>query len=487
MTNRSEPRSSSARDAGYRAIPSVDAVLQVLAGEEWPLDPALTTAIVADCLDVARRRIAAGAPLTRDEIMQSVRDRLAKLLAPRLTRVLNGTGIIIHTNLGRSPVSATAARAMAEAAASAVPLEIEPDSNERGGRLCEISDLLRVLAGAEATLVVNNNAAAVLLVLAALAPGREVIVSRGEAVEIGDGFRIPDVLARSGATLVEVGTTNRTYTRDYLAAIGPETAAILKVHPSNFRMTGFTATPAIEDLVAAGADAGIPVIEDLGSGALLDTARFGLTHEPIMRERLDAGVAVVMASGDKLLGGPQAGIIAGKQDLVELITSHPLARAVRADKTTLAGLAATLRHYLRGEAADQIPVWRMVAADCDGLGLRAGAVAQALAGVPLTIAVNETRASVGGGSLPGEDLPSVGLRITLSGGGMAPDDLARALRTHRPTALYARVHDGAVIVDLRTIVPEDDADLITVLTEVARAASAGVSSRGTRREPRYPA
>lgn len=469
MTNGGEPQPSTARDAGYRAIPSVDAVLQVLAREERALDPALTSAIVADCLAVARRRIAAGTPLTRDEIVQSIRDRLTGLLTPRLTRVLNGTGIIIHTNLGRSPVSATAARAMAEAAASAVPLEIEPDTNERGGRMREISDLLRVLAGAEETLVVNNNAAAVVLVLASLAAGREVIVSRGEAVEIGGGFRIPDVLRQSGARLVEVGTTNRTYARDYREAVGPETAAILKVHPSNFRMIGFTAAPAVDELVAVGAAAGIPVIEDLGSGALLDTARFGLTHEPTLRESLDAGVAVVMASGDKLLGGPQAGIIAGRRELVARIAAHPLARAVRADKTCLAGLAATLRHYLAGEAEAMVPVWRMISARVCDLEGRADAVVSVFEGGSLRVERVRTQASVGGGSLPGEELPSVGLRLSLPGRAATPEMVARTLRTLRPTALFGRLHDDAVIVDLRTVLPEDDPALVEILAAVAAA------------------
>lgn len=333
----------------------------------------------------------------------------------------------------------------------------------------EISDLLRVLAGAEETLVVNNNAAAVVLVLASLAAGREVIVSRGEAVEIGGGFRIPDVLRQSGARLVEVGTTNRTYARDYREAVGPETAAILKVHPSNFRMIGFTATPAVDELVAVGAAASIPVIEDLGSGALLDTARFGLTHEPTLRESLDAGVAVVMASGDKLLGGPQAGIIAGRRELVARIAAHPLARAVRADKTCLAGLAATLRHYLAGEAEAMVPVWRMISARVCDLERRADAVVSVFEGGSLRVERVRTQASVGGGSLPGEELPSVGLRLSLPGRAATPEMVARTLRTLRPTALFGRLHDDAVIVDLRTVLPEDDPALVEILAAVAAA------------------
>ncbi len=452
---------------GYRAIPSVAAVIDALAPLDHAIRPELAVALINESLQEARRRIAVGESLTREQILESVQGRLAAMRMHRLARVLNGTGIVIHTNLGRAPVSTETARAMAEAAASAVPLEIEPATNERGGRMREISELVHLLAGSEAVLVVNNNAAAVLLVLASLAGGREVIVSRGEAVEIGGGFRIPDVMRQSGAQLIEVGTTNRTYARDYERAIGPDTAAILKVHPSNFRMTGFIATPATEDLTALGGTHGIPVIEDLGSGALLDSARFGIAHEPTVSESLAAGVSIVTASGDKLLGGPQAGIIAGNRDLVTTIAAHPLARAVRADKTCLAGLAATLRHYLRGDAAERIPVWRMISAALDELQRRADRI---IAGVPapgLMLERVETRSSVGGGALPGQEMPSVGLRLSPMSDSVSADHLARLLRTHRPVALFCRVQHDAVVIDLRTILPEDDATLIDICIEVA--------------------
>ncbi len=279
-----------------------------------------------------------------------------------MTPVLNATGVVVHTNLGRAPVSPETAEAMREAAAHAVPLEIERESNERGGRMREIGGLLRALTGAESALVVNNCASAVLLVLAAVATGKEVVVSRGEAVEIGGGFRVPDVLRQSGARLVEVGTTNRTYARDYAAATTEETGAYLKVHPSNFRAFGFVHSASTAELVVLAREHGLPVLEDLGSGALLDTSRFGLAPEPTLTEAIAAGADLVMASADKLLGGPQGGIIIGSASWVERVARHPLARAVRADKTALAGIAATLRHYLRGEAESQVPVWRMIAA-----------------------------------------------------------------------------------------------------------------------------
>lgn len=466
MRSRNDPSPDKER-SGFRAVPSVNAVLVALARRALALPPEIAIDAINGSLEHSRKRIAGGESLTRADVIWAVEDRIAALLTPRLTRVLNGTGIIIHTNLGRSPVSAATAEAMATAASSAVALEIDPDTNERGGRVHEIADLLQVLTGSAAALVVNNNAAAVLLVLAALAAGKEVVVSRGEAVEIGGGFRIPDVMRQSGARLVEVGTTNRTYARDYADAIRPETAAILKVHPSNFRMSGFTASPNARELTALGADAGVLVIEDLGSGALLDSARFGLAHEPTLRESLAAGVSVVMASGDKLLGGPQAGIIAGDTLLLARIAAHPLARAVRADKTCLAGLAATLRHYLRGEAEACVPVWRMIAAKPEELMRRAAQIAASLLGTPFTAEQVDITSSVGGGALPGQELPSVGIQLTVPAGSSTADELARELRTHRPVALFGRVQHDAVVIDLRTILPEDDSDLIDLLLDVA--------------------
>jgi L-seryl-tRNA(Ser) seleniumtransferase len=326
--------------------------------------------------------------------------------------------------------------------------------------MSEIERLVQALTGAEAALVVNNNAAAILLVLSALALGRVVIVSRGEAIEIGGGVRIPDVLGQSGARMVEVGTTNRTYARDYAAAIGPATAAILKVHPSNFQMSGFVHRPSTTDLASIARDNGVALIEDQGSGVLLDPARFGLSGESPVSQSLAAGVDLVTMSGDKLIGGPQAGIIAGRRELVERCARHPLARAVRADKATLAGVAATLRHYARGEAEQTIPIWRMIAAPLQSLFDRAGALRDRLDEAGVTVGVRTTSATVGGGSLPGEALPSVALSLT----GVPVDEFARRLRLGRPP-VFSRVENETVLIDLRTILPEDDQALLQTLIE----------------------
>jgi L-seryl-tRNA(Ser) seleniumtransferase len=350
-------------------------------------------------------------------------------------------------------VSADAAAAMARAASSYLAIEIDPETNSRGGRMSEISRLMSARTGAEATLVVNNNAAAVLLTLAAIAARREVVVSRGEAVEIGGGFRIPDVIAQSGCLLVEVGTTNRTYVADYGRAVGPETAALLKVHASNFQVEGFTAKAATSELGTLARERSLPLIEDLGSGALLDTAQFGLRHEPTVAEAIADGATVVTLSGDKLLGGPQAGIIAGRRDVIQQIERHPLARAVRADKVTIAGVTATLRHYLAGNAHTEIPIWRMIGATRDELSSRATQIARQTA-----LTVVDSTASIGGGSLPGETMASIALKIETP----HPDQVARALRTGTP-GVFPIIREGAVLVDLRTVQPEQDQRLLQAL------------------------
>src|SRR3954447_1030349 len=326
-----------------RAIPPVSAIVAEAKrlGSELTED-VLTRAARAE-LENVRRALLTGERLDRTEIARRVVEVIGALQQPRLTPVLNATGVVIHTNLGRAPVSPETAEAMRAAAAHAVPLEIDPGSNERGGRMDEIAGLLRALTGAESALVVNNCASAVLLVLAAVASGKEVVVSRGEAVEIGGGFRVPDVLRQSGARLVEVGTTNRTYARDYAAATSEETGAYLKIHPSNFRAFGFVHSASTAELVVLAREHGLPVLEDLGSGALLDTSRFGLAPEPTLSDAFAAGADLVMASADKLLGGPEGGIIIGATSWVERVARHALAHAVRADKAALAGIAATLR------------------------------------------------------------------------------------------------------------------------------------------------
>ncbi|MCA9879705.1 MAG: L-seryl-tRNA(Sec) selenium transferase [Thermomicrobiales bacterium] len=457
-------------DNPYREIPPVDVLCATArAGGVSLADPLLT--------DLVRREVAAvrialdgGALLSRAAIVARIVTAALALERPRLTPVLNATGVIIHTNLGRAPVSPATAQAMAAVAASAAPLEIEAETNARGGRMREITALLQILTGAEAALVVNNCAAAVLLVLSAVANGRDVIVSRGEAIEIGGGFRIPDVLGQSGARLVDVGTTNRTYARDYAAATTSDTAAYLKVHPSNFRLAGFTHSPAASELSALARERNVLLLEDLGSGALLDTGRFGLALEPTLRQVVASGVDLAMASGDKLLGGPQAGIIIGRAELVGVVERHPLARAVRADKVTLSGVAATLRHYLRGEAERHIPVWRMIATDAEAVRQRAEAMAGVLVSRGVAaVDVVDTLATVGGGSLPGETLPSSAVRLKPAPGDTV-DALARRLRVGGVAApgAFGRIDAGQVLLDLRTVLPEDDAALTEAIAAAGR-------------------
>jgi L-seryl-tRNA(Ser) seleniumtransferase len=450
-----------------RAIPPVSAIVSEAKQRGNALtEEALTRTARAE-LDNVRQALLAGERLERAEIARRVVEAIGALQRPRLTPVLNATGVVIHTNLGRAPVSPETAEAMRAAAAHPVPLEIDPESNERGGRMHEISELLRALTGAESALVVNNCASAVLLVLAAVASGNEVVVSRGEAVEIGGGFRVPDVLRQSGARLVEVGTTNRTYVRDYAVATTEETGAYLKVHPSNFRAFGFVHSASTAELVLLAREHGLPVVEDLGSGALLDTSRFGLAPEPTLTDAIAAGADLVMASADKLLGGPQGGIIVGSATWVERVARHPLARAVRADKTALAGIAATLRHYLRGEAESHIPIWRMIAAPESEILARVTRLGTALEQDGHAVGVESVQATVGGGSLPGETLPSWALVLSpVDGEGV--DMLARRLRLGEP-GIFGRIDQDRLLLDLRTVVPEDDDMLLRSLRQTLGA------------------
>jgi L-seryl-tRNA(Ser) seleniumtransferase len=444
----------------YRSLPSVDDVLRrpEITDLTGSLEPATLTSLVRQAVADERARLAhEGGAASLPAIARAVQAAAAELVQPRLRRVINATGVIIQTNLGRAPVSAAAATAMTEAATQYTPLEFDLEEGGRGDRMAAVTRLLTELTGAEDALVVNNNAAAILLMLSALAAGRQVIVSRGEAVEIGGGFRIPDVMRQSGALLVEVGTTNRTYLADYAAAVTDDTAALLKVHTSNFRVVGFTHSVATAELSGLARQRGLALLDDVGSGALLDTAAYGLAHEPTLTESVAAGATLVCASSDKLLGGPQAGILVGRHIAVERLRRHPLARAVRADKTCLAGLAATLRHYLAGEAVRAIPVWRMIAAPEAVLRERALAWAGALAGLGLDgAAVRPDRSAVGGGSLPGETLPTHVLAVPLGGIAVGEAAVLHRLRRGAPP-LIARAAEGCLLVDPRTVFPEDDA------------------------------
>ena len=410
-----------------------------------------------EVIDGVRRRVLDGAPApSPEQAADAVLELIAQLSAPSPRPVINATGVIIHTNLGRAPLSKAALAAADAVGRGYSDLEIDLDTGRRGSRQAHLQSLLRRITGAEAALAVNNNASALLLGLSALAVGREVIVARGEAVEIGGGFRIPDVLRQSGCALVDVGTTNRTYVRDYSDAVTENTAAFLKAHASNFRVEGFTAAVDEGELAELGASAGIPVLHDIGSGALLPTERYGLAHEPTPQESVAAGVGLVFFSGDKLLGGPQAGIVVGQRELVTLLERHPLARAVRIDKMSLASLTATLTHYVSGEAESTIPVWRMISADAEAVRARAEvwqrAVAVAATGAIAT--VEPARSAVGGGSLPGETLPSWALSVSPIPGSN-PEKLLSALRS-QPTPLIARIEQDTVRLDPRTVLPEQD-------------------------------
>jgi L-seryl-tRNA(Ser) seleniumtransferase len=381
---------------------------------------------------------------------------ISETLLPSPHRVINATGVIIHTNLGRAPLSKAASAAAVMAARGYSDLELDITTGRRGSRQAHLQSLVRALTGAEAALVVNNNAAAVLLGLSALAAGKEVIVSRGEAVEIGGGFRIPDVLKQSGATLVDVGTTNRTYVRDYEDAITGDTGAFVKAHASNFRVEGFTASVETEELVELGRRRGIPVLHDVGSGCLLSSEKYGLAHEPTPQESVAAGVGLTFFSGDKLLGGPQAGIIVGEQGLVQKLERHPLARAIRIDKLSLASLTATLVHYLKQEAEREIPIWRMISAPPEAVKQRAR-FWQATLEAPT--AVRPTRSAIGGGSLPGETLPSWALAVTCAGIEGGAEEVMRRLRAGNPPVI-ARIEDDQVLLDPRTVPPEEDNALL---------------------------
>jgi L-seryl-tRNA(Ser) seleniumtransferase len=447
------------RRAALRAIPSVSTLLlaHAIAEAAVGIEPSIVASVARQHQERVRREILAGRLPDTSALEQHICDDLASIAGRTSRLVINGTGVIIQTNLGRAPVSSATAAAMAAAATSYLALETDLSTGERGGRGSAVESLMRALTGAERTLVVNNNAAAVMLTLAALALDREVIVSRSEAVEIGGGFRVPDVLRQSGARLVEVGTTNRTYVSDYASAIGDQTGALLRVHASNFSIIGFTAKPELHELANLARDRGIVLIEDVGSGCLLDTRDFGLDHEPTLQESIAAGVDVVCASGDKLLGGPQAGLILGRAEVVARIARHPLARALRADKTCLAGIAETLRHYARGEAVEQLPVWWSMSRDAGWLRSRCMGWANAIGSAA---SVQPSLAVVGGGSLPGKTLPSFSLAITPGASGS--DALARRLRTGSPHVV-PRVVDGLVTIDARTVLPAEDAALLDAI------------------------
>ncbi|HEX6107984.1 MAG TPA: L-seryl-tRNA(Sec) selenium transferase, partial [Ktedonobacteraceae bacterium] len=383
---------------------------------------------------------------------------------PNLQPVINATGVIINTNLGRSPLSQEALQAVQRAAGGYTNLEYELEAGERGSRHSHVSALLCELTGAEAALVTNNNAAAVLLALSTLAAGREVIISRGQLVEIGGGFRVPDVMRQSGCQLVEVGTTNRTRLSDYAAAITERTALLLTVHPSNFQIVGFTESTLVEALAELAHQQGLLLMDDLGSGCLLASERYGLGHEPMPQESIAAGSDVVCFSGDKLLGGPQAGILAGKAAVLERIGKHPLMRAMRIDKMTLAALEATLRHYQREEAEKRIPIWRMISTSPGSIAGRAASWVSKLQKYGIPARMQRGESTVGGGSLPGETLPTTLLALDAGNVSIPLDELAKRLRL-RSLPLIVRILRDALLIDPRTVLEEQDDEVVRAFVE----------------------
>jgi L-seryl-tRNA(Ser) seleniumtransferase len=465
-----------------RRLPGVDAVLAALAPDPLPASPKWVTVLVRRELEEAREFLrrgggegpfdpgAFGAPA----MARQVRARFLELVSPSPETVINATGVLIHTNLGRSPLSGPAIARMVAVAGSYSDLEFDLEGGERGSRQEHVRELLGILTGAEDAMVVNNNAAAVLLALAATARGREVVISRGELVEIGGSFRIPEILEQSGARLREVGTTNRTHLRDFESAIGPGTGLLLRVHASNFRIEGFTAEVSLEELTALGKKAGIPVLVDLGSGALLDVTPAGVRPEPLVRDVVSAGPDLVTLSGDKLLGGPQAGIVLGTREAVGRLRGHPLARALRVDKLLLAALQATLAAYLDEEGARrEVPVLSMLFEAPEAVRARAERLAEGLrAGLAepaLQVMVEDGTAVVGGGTLPLE-----GLRTSVVVLDPRPHTTAarleRAMRHVRP-ALLGRIQEDRVLLDLRTVTGTEEGSIPDLVREAWAAAT----------------
>ncbi len=460
----------------FRSLPSVDKLLfdsrikQL--GDIYPHN--LLVDLIRQRLDQERASIARGAPSsTIDEIAESIRARANALSSPRPRYLINATGVILHTNLGRAPLSKEALAAMEVASKGYCDLEFDLDSGTRGSRNTHVEQLLCQLTGAEAALVVNNNASAVLLGLTALAKKKEVIVSRGQSVEIGGGFRIPEVMKQSGAKLVEVGTTNCTYIHDFEQAITPRTAALLRVHSSNFKIIGFSDMAPLEELAALGTKYQVPVFDDLGSGCLLDTTRFGLDPEPMVQKSVALGVGLAFFSGDKLLGGPQAGIIVGKKQLVDKLKKHPLARAVRTDKIRLAGLVATLIPYLKDEALKAIPVWRMISMPLEDIERRAKVWAREFGDLARVV---EGESMIGGGSLPGGTLPTrlvaIGKQSKAKQQSIA-QKFAQKLRTQEPP-LVGRISENVLLLDPRSVLPEEDQTVLQAL----RSAVADLRAKG---------
>jgi L-seryl-tRNA(Ser) seleniumtransferase len=445
-----------------RDLPSVEELLQTKTAAELiaRFGRPLTLTAIRETLDTIRARFTSGAitalPL-HDLILAQTDSLLTSWIKPTLRSIINATGVILHTNLGRAPLSDATIRAMDTVSRGYSNLEYDLEKGARGSRLIHAESVLRKLTGVESAIVVNNNASAVLLVLSALANRKRVIISRSQLVEIGGGFRIPDVMKQSGAKLVEVGTTNKVHLRDYEEALQDGGSLVMRAHPSNFKIIGFTEEPELKEVVELAHKAGIFVMDDLGSGALYDTAKYGLAHEPTVHESLAAGVDVVCFSGDKLLGGPQAGIIIGRKELIDKIKKHPLARAVRADKACLAGVTATFLHYLKDEAEREIPILKMMSYSPKQIKGRAEAWIRDLGRGEVV----EGQSTVGGGSLPGESFPTFLLSLSVD----SPDQFLKRLRAQNPP-IIARTTNDKVLLDPRTVLPEQEGALLVGLKNV---------------------
>jgi L-seryl-tRNA(Ser) seleniumtransferase len=464
-------------DNPLRHLPSVNDILESPPIRELGKDHAhdLIVEAIRHELDSLRQRVTQGEPVDgkadTEMVAARVVQRLGRELRPKLRSVINATGIVLHTNLGRAPIAEEAAKAAYEAARGYLNLELDLETGERSSRQNAIREWVCRLTGAESATAVNNNAAATVIALRALCQGKEVIISRGQLIEIGGSFRIPEIMAVSGAVLREVGTTNITRLSDYERAIGPATGALMQVHTSNYRISGFTKSVPLTELVELGKKRGLPVIDDIGSGALLDFSRFGFEGEPVARDSIRTGADLVLFSGDKLLGGPQAGILAGRKEFIQRIEKDPLMRAFRLDKMTLAALEATLRIYLNeDQAIKEVPGLRMLGIPLAELRQRAEGLAVRLrqvAGLP-KVKVSEDVAFVGGGSLPDQAMKTYVLEIEAHG--LRDEELAYRLRTCTP-AVIGRLRDGKLVLDVRTVFPHQEDGLIEAIQNTIRGQS----------------
>ncbi len=460
-------------DNPYRDLPAVNDVLDSSPIQALVKDHSheLIVAAIRQELAELRQRLNNGENVdgmaSVETLAGRVVERLSQEMRPRIRPVINATGIILHTNLGRAPLNEEAAQAAYAAASGYLNLEIDLETGKRSSRQDAIREWVCRLTGAESATAVNNNAAATVIALHALCQGKEVVISRGQLIEIGGSFRIPEIMAVSGAVLREVGTTNITRLADYERAIGPNTGALMRVHSSNYRISGFTKSVPLNDLVALGKDRNLPVIDDIGSGALVDFCRLGFEGEPVARDSIVTGAGLVLFSGDKLLGGPQAGILAGKKEFIQKIEKDPLMRAFRLDKMTLAALEATLRLYLNEDRAVQkVPVLHMLQIPLTELRQRVEALASRLCAINgiTSVVVKEDVAYVGGGSLPDQALKTCVLEVQVSG--MSDEELAQRLRTGTP-AVVGRVRDGKLVLDLRTVFPQQEMRLAEALSQAA--------------------